>query len=152
MNEYEFACLCTYVRAMADEVGLRDWTFTIMREPAKGDDLGAEITVTYGRRHANVSVCRDWNSLPDHERRHIVVHELLHCFTNAPHMRTEVMLEDLVGAAVWPVVEASLRMDMEHVTDAIASALAKHLPLPEWIVGDDMPIGEPWVGPVERAT
>lgn len=122
-----------YVRWVADQLGLRDWTFTLDRLPitAEADrDAWAMVTAIYGQRHARIQFCHDWCTLGANVRRKCVVHELLHCHVNQIHILLQNQLPSMLGDAGWEPVNQGVRYQTEHIVDAIAVAVAPLLPVP----------------------
>lgn len=123
--------LCRYLRWVADELGLRDWTLTLKDEPSD-DDCFASVLPTDGRYTAAISVCRDFRSLSPEKQRNAIVHELLHIPYASAADVVRLDLQDTLGSnAYWPIFRTFHRL-MEYATDGLASAIDKHYPLIEW--------------------
>lgn len=122
-----------YARDLADRLGLRDWTFRFAHEPLASDDSAqACIFVTYGRKDATVMLRRDFLRMPRSEQRSLLIHELLHCHLDAIEvvLRRGGAVGDVLGDTVGDMVRDTVHTAVEHATDAIASEIAKHYPLP----------------------
>ena len=125
------AILGRYVRFIADELGLDGWVFVIPHAELDPDDgTLAQITITYGQQRAIVEFASDLAEYPLERRRHVIVHELLHCYTPAYPPGGLWGIEPLIGTAASTVLAERIRHDAEHVTDALATAFARHMPLP----------------------
>jgi hypothetical protein len=131
MTKRDQKVLGRYIRRVADELELRDWTLTLSNNPAPKDCYG-HMTETYGRKLAVIEVCADFRNLDAEQQRHTIVHELVHCHLAPP---TNMVLNDLekeLSDTTDRIFWASYKRQIEYSTDALASALAKHLPLIDW--------------------
>ena len=127
-----------YIRHIADEVELRDWSIGIIYEQPSspkrqdGKRWGASSESTPGRKYVGLTFppdCRGWDR---DELRATVVHELIHAHL-AP--LAEMCREDLHGHIVesaYYLFNDSATRWLEYAVDALADALAKHQPLIEW--------------------
>lgn len=132
----------TYVREVADRVGLRDWHLdlcygspTLSRPDYAQDDFTAICEPTEGRRHAVItfsaeivasaeaSVDREW-------LRQTVVHELVHLHLSALTSTVRRDLCDRLASDAYHLFERGFTRHLEHGIDAIAYAWAEELPLP----------------------
>lgn len=119
-----------YVRWVADAIELRDWTFTINRALLVDDDALAKITCTYGRKLARIELTiHFWRAEPD-EQRHIVCHELIHAHLQPTSWNLN-NIADHVSRREFAMLEDGHKDAIEFATDALAAALAKHMPLPK---------------------
>ena len=127
--------LANYLRALADQMDLRDWTVRFIHTPCRDDAL-AECTVIYGRKWVDVEVNRKFLKMSPQDQRATLVHELVHCHFDA----VEGVMRDARQAKALPrrtqaLIEQAQHRAIEHGVDAVAEALAPHLPLPPWAVG-----------------
>jgi hypothetical protein len=121
--------LRTYLRELADLVGLRDWTINVLETPPSNPEHAASIDVRYGRKYVNIDFLPEWASWPAEDLRQTCVHELLHCHIN--HVRWPINnIQELVGHAIYTPLYESVTDYIEYAVDAIASEWAKTLPLP----------------------
>ena len=125
--------VATYLRDLADRMELRDWTVRFLHEPC-GDGSLAECRVVYGRKWVDVQVCSRFFDMPPDEQRQTLVHELVHCHFDA----VEGVMRDARQAKAFPkrarrVVEHAQHRAVEHGVDAVAEALAPHMPMPPWV-------------------
>jgi hypothetical protein len=131
MNDRDRAALSLYVRWVADELELRDWTINLSAElPPEG--CHALVTSTYGRKLATIKFEDDFRSLDPEQQRHTVVHELVHCHLESA---TNIVLNDLeeyLGKTADQVFWNGFKRQIEYGVDGIASAIAKHMPLIDW--------------------
>jgi hypothetical protein len=119
-----------YVRDLADRMGLRDWVINIMKDPPENVNHGACIDVIYGRRVANLQFREEWPEWDSEQLRSTVCHELVHCHIN-PLRNAIDNIEAAVGKMIYDPLYNSVTDYIEYATDAIATAWAETLPLPE---------------------
>jgi len=132
MREKQFKELTRYMRWVADEIGLRDWTLTIRRSPLDiDDDAFARVDCTYGRRLATVTLCKDFAQLDHDVQRHCLLHELLHCHLDPLHSLWANAVPEVVGKAAWMIFDNASRQQIEFAVDALADFLGPKLPLPK---------------------
>ena len=110
-----------YVRALADALALRDWTFELLPEPC---DVGfnAQIEPLRGRKRAVLRLCANFFSLTPEQQRHALTHELLHAHLAPCGF---VALDALPKRAF-----SMFTVSLEYGVDGLADALAPLLPLP----------------------
>jgi hypothetical protein len=129
MPRHEFNRLKDYLRDIADRLGLRDWTLDMSYEPLQSDDDGAAcVKCLYGRKRVEVRVARDWAKMDGEDKRHYIVHELIHPHFDASHSLFENELKKLVGESMATALEAQHRQHIEFGVDAMADALAPLMP------------------------
>lgn len=120
-----------YIRWVADAMELRDWTLVLSRIDAEDGDNG-HINLTYGRKLATIRLCSDFRTMEPEQQRHTIVHELVHCHLEPAHNMVGNDLEKMLGKPADQVFYDGFRRQAEYATDALASAIAKHMPLIEW--------------------
>lgn len=127
-----------YCRALADQLELRDWTVTAHVEdpgtPERADDQswGASSESTPGRKYVTLRFRNDVRTWSTSDLRVTVAHELIHAHF-APLM--EVIRTDLyahLGRPTYVLLVDGTTRHLEFGVDALADAIAKHLPLIEW--------------------
>ncbi len=111
----------TYLRLLGDLLALRDWTL-ILSETAAAPGYNAQIAPVRARRRAVIRMAGHFDSLSPHEQRHALVHELLHC-----HLATA---QSAAGQVLSKSARAVFDLNLEMSVDALADAIAPHLPLP----------------------
>lgn len=138
MTKRDRKALGSYCRTIADAVELRDWTVMVAvavpqhAERKDGREWSAASRSLPGRKYVTVTFdpgCRDWS--PE-DLRATVCHELLHAHL-APLM--DLIREDLGGhlsCATHDLLIDGTTRHMEFAVDALADAVAKHLPLIKW--------------------
>lgn len=136
MTEREWTILGDYLRWMANEMGLRDWSFTLDRAAAP-DDSNAEVWPCAGRKHATIKVCADFRELKPDEQRMSVVHELTHCHlvlaTDCLRLDMEKALGEHMQRPLWEIFHRLI----EYGVDGIAVAWAEKMPLIDWEQTDE---------------
>ncbi len=110
-----------YVRTLADLMTLKDWRVLVDDEVAD-DGNNAQVSITYGQKHARIWFSWDFATKPAEERRYTVVHELLHCHFD--------MADRIAGHGLKKGQRNAVLLALEHGVDDVARALAPHLPLP----------------------
>lgn len=110
-----------YLRLLGDSLALRDWTFVVSQTPA-APGFNAQIAPLKARRRAELRLSPHFWALPAAEQRHALVHELLHC---------HLVSAQLAGCEVLSrKARAVFDLNLEMSVDALADAIAPHLPLP----------------------
>lgn len=129
MTDAQWEALGGYIRTVADSLGLRDWQFSVKREPCD-DDSQAEILCTYGRKHAEVRVGADWMDCEPTRQRLVVVHELLHCHLDPIGKLAHNDLPQVLGQPASALLAEVVQRDIEFAVDGIAEAVAGFFPEP----------------------
>jgi hypothetical protein len=143
MRDDERERWATYVRDIADRMGLKDWTITVPGAPPEDHD-DASTRMSYGRKVARVYLPDSFRHETPEEQRDIIVHELVH-----PHFAAmDGMAEDWLDSDRYV---AFLRM-FEYGVDAMAAVIAPHMPLPlTFLNPETAPMGRQQPKPVETA-
>ncbi len=118
------------VRRYADDLGLKDWRFSIVDTDPDADDVHACIRCIYGRKVAVITISTEFVTDSPENQRDTLCHELLHCHLDG----VDTVINAINGQMhrdVWDVTYAAFRSAMEFGVDGIALAIAHHLPLPE---------------------
>lgn len=123
-----------YLRELADQMGLRDWTIQVMDGAPDNPQHAACVEIRYGRKWANVWFHPEWAQERPESFRTTCVHELLHCHLK-PVQWALNNVETLLGSTAFGILSASHDDAMEVAIDAIASEWSKHLPLPVKVKG-----------------
>lgn len=116
-----------YVRLLGDAMGLKDWEFVVSDEPAD-DGTIAEISCTFGQRHAIIYLCENWLELDLPMQRETLVHEMVHAHLSQMRHMMEGLFAEVKGGKMGVV---SMHLLEEYATENIAQAWAALLPLPE---------------------
>ena len=131
MTKPERKVLGEYVRQVADEMELRDWTVTIGYENCE-DHLEGTAEVTYGQRNIAIEFGKNFRDRSREEQRETVVHELTHAHLDVCWKMVQSDLAEALGKPVYYVFCDSYRRSMEFATDALAKTIARHMPLIDW--------------------
>lgn len=135
--------LADYIREMANQMGLMDWTFILRWHPPREDEddpeSSEEDTVlatcrpTYGRKVATLRFSQDVRDAMPEQVRNTVAHELIHCHLGHAQMVVEGEMFDAIGKPhPWNELWASFRRALEYAVDGMASSWDEHLPLIIW--------------------
>jgi len=120
-----------YILWCAVELELRDWSLTIASGPCIEEDAIAQVKPVYGRKLATITLAPGFEYRTREEQRQTIAHELIHLHW---HGAREVMRVDVcqqMSQAVYDVADSAYVRAMEYGVDALADAIAKHLPLPD---------------------
>lgn len=132
MKKRDRRVLADYIRTTADEMGLRDWEIRLEDDPAS-EGCCASVRATYGRKLAKVYVEKDFKTAQTpEEQRDTIVHELIHLHFESMSNMVRCDLERIIGQPTDHVFFNGFERQFEYGVDAMAGALAKHLPLIEW--------------------
>lgn len=128
MTVEEATLIHTYVQRLARHLELRDWRFYVDRTPCD-EDCAAQVEIAYGQRHATIRLTSEWSSYTPEKQRQTLTHELIHCHLN-DIQQVVLDLAMVLGHAAYHVVASNHHHRLELATEALANALAPHLPLP----------------------
>lgn len=131
MTKKERKALGLYIRWVGDAMELRDWTFELSRKEPDTDAF-ATVTPTYGRKIAVIDLCPDFRAMAPEKQRHVIVHELVHCHLEPAASMVRSDLEKHLGETTDRVFWDGFKRQVEYGVDALASAIAKHMPLIDW--------------------
>lgn len=136
--------LFKYLRAMADEVGLRDWRFEMVIAPEQDMPKGS-LTVdtkyvaygvcspTIGQQKAFIYFHNEFKEdLDPEEQREVVIHELVHCHMIDMREFIRSGFLNQVTQSTYDALNFGFDLAWEHATDQIARNWAFKLPLIEW--------------------
>ncbi len=137
LTDAELDVVCSYIRMIADTLGLTEWEFRVEDLVPPDDDENppwAHIDFVYGRRFATIGLCEDFRDLTDRRQRHVIVHELLHCHLELLMQEFKIALRGLGGGQEAPVdmAIALLCQQVEYLTDLMATRIAMLLPMIDW--------------------
>lgn len=131
MTKRDSKALGQYIRWIADEIGLRDWTLHLLDETAD-EDCNAQTRLIFGRKLASIRVATEFRELEPERIRQTIVHELVHCHFAAATNQVEHDLSEHLGSQASNLFFAGFLRNLEYGVDAVAGALAPHMPLIDW--------------------
>lgn len=132
MTDTEWTVLAQYLRSCADKLGLRDWTIRLLHDRPNSPETHAHTECVYGRKLAEIKVCRDFREQDPEEQRHTIIHELLHLHTDAADSIVNNEIREALGKQTGYVAYEAHHRAIEIAVDDIATAIAQYFPLIEW--------------------
>lgn len=136
MKKRDRKALAKYVRWVANELNLRDYTLRITysaeAEESRGGINMAHCGCIDGAREATIEFAPHFRFVPPEEQRETVVHELLHVHHDPCWRMVQTDLAEPLGKVAYYVYCDSYRRSMEFMIDALAKAIAPRLPLIAW--------------------
>ena len=119
-----------YIRWVANNLMLRDWTFIITDEPPSNPDAQATICITFGRKIAGIYLHWNWHNFEPEQQRQTIVHELLHCHFDVIQQSVDRATE--MHQKDWMRILQDFHLrEIEWTVDAMADIIAPFLALPE---------------------
>lgn len=118
-----------YIRWMANELELRDWTIFLSHKEPDDHDHGACIRCIYGQKKAELKLRGDFFEASLEEQRQTIAHELIHLHLSGIRWQFNNIGNNLPGPlfdAIW----LGIHDQIEFATESMADVAAKHLPLP----------------------
>lgn len=128
MPRSDFKRFGRYLRRAADMLGLRDWAFNLRWTPCEDGDAMASINCISGQKRASIFLTMEFADLPEHQQRHALIHELLHCHFNAMDTVLYTACGPL-GSVAFGILQSNHHNEVEMAVDAIASEIAQLFPL-----------------------
>lgn len=125
-----------YVRACADQMGLRDWTLRVdldePNSPERGDGKawGASAEPLPGRKYGIITLGQGALDEGPEDLRETVVHELVHLHFAAMVDQIRNDLDAFIPNATFEVFNASFTRNLEYGVDGLAEVIAPSMPLP----------------------
>lgn len=123
MKDTRKLAFSSYIRHIANEMGLRDWQIFIANAPPNNSDNLAECDARYGRKIVNIYFSETFLDYEPSRQRQNIVHELLHAHTAFLHHFLRNELNETAFEAY--------NLALEYAVDGIAEEWARRLPLPE---------------------
>jgi predicted metal-dependent hydrolase len=130
VSRFDLVYWQSYVDALKDQLGLRDWKIIVREYAPEDEDHMASIGVTRCRKAAAVFFSDQFFREDQERQRQCVVHELLHCHFNHARFAFE-MLSQKVHPETYETVFTAIDTHLELGIDGLAEAIAAHYPLPE---------------------
>lgn len=141
MDKRDCRELKKYVRWVANEIGLRDWTFLVTvgevthaTRNAPPDDAVwcAKCGPVPGRKYAEITFDSGIRTWPLEDIRHTVTHELTHCHFYGLWDTVRRDTINMLKQKVYDVWISGIERHMEYGVDAMADVIAPQMPLIEW--------------------
>lgn len=129
MDEKRHNELRDYLRFMANEMGLRDWTVTLSSDRPDNGNHAADVVCLYGRKYLTVRLTQGFENYSLEEQRHWITHELVHAHLWALDF-TLNNIRDHLPSAAFDVLKGCFDDGIEFAVDAIAEIVAPHMALP----------------------
>lgn len=131
MKRKEQKALIRYIRWMANELGLRDWTLRFDWEPCEEDCLAAVFPCEQ-RKLATIQFSERFLDLAPEQQRNAVIHELLHCHHVGASDMVRLDLLKHLAQSTYDVFWGGFKRQIEYMTDGIATAIEDKYPLIDW--------------------
>lgn len=145
MTDEEKQAFADYVRAVMDELHLKDWDANVHfvapslnqshPDALDKDTRNAQVETTRWRKQASFEFDPDLlpETSPD-EIRQTVVHEIIHChFSEMWHWARITLLDHGdVTQTFYDMFIAGIEQGMEMGVDGVADAVAPHMPVFQW--------------------
>jgi hypothetical protein len=119
-----------YVRGIADRLELKDWKFQLATANLKNQC--AKHHYVYGRKVARIVFHKTIRKEDPEELRQTLCHELIHTHLVGVW---DMIIRDIGGSLeseTYDIMIEGFRRQMEYAVDALADAIAPHMPLIEW--------------------
>jgi len=139
LRKRERKALGRYCREIANKLELRDWWVSTRvdnvggpQDRYDGKTWAASSNSIPGQKHVMLAFdpgCREWSR---EELRQTVAHELIHAHLAPMVEMTRVDLEPHLADQAHVLFDAAFTRHLEFAVDALADAVAPHLPLIEW--------------------
>lgn len=130
MTSKQQKVLQRHISTVGKALGLAGWVIEVSTIQSS-EGTHAEVSPTYGRRHAIVQVAPHFWDLSAGERHEVIVHELLHVVTGQPFTYLGETLPAIVGQPAWTAINEAIHMQAEHMVDQLATAIAPLLSVME---------------------
>lgn len=129
MSDAQHEAYSEYIRQLADQMELRDWRFKTFIEVPSNPEWAASCAITYGRRHACITINPSTLTESPDDIRQTIVHELVHCHTTPIRDQLD-NVEEHLGKSAYTTIHNATTDVLELATEALANAIAPFLPLP----------------------
>lgn len=121
----------SFIEMIQLSLRLHMWNIYVAEETAD-DDCNASIHFTPGRRYATIRFAEDWDERSPEDKRHDVVHELLHVFHNDVDDNLWRFIDESgdLSDYVKSILLSQTRTDLERMVDSLTNVIAPLMP--EW--------------------
>ena len=124
--------LVRYVRWLANELGLRDWTINLHYADTDDEHSFAETRTTFGRKIGDISLCEDFRELDPKIQRHTLIHELLHCVFAQEQEFIRLDIKGHLGMPAWNIFFSAYQSMHEYAIDGVADSIERKFPVIQW--------------------
>lgn len=131
----------TYIRRLADLMGLQRWDVYVSVKPSRKDAL-ATVDPVQGRAVASVRIARDFHACSTADQVNTLVHELIHLIhrDQTDIIRVATAGGEVLGTqATYDLLWSTVKLATEVMVDHLAAIIAPTMPLPPW--ARDTPTG-----------
>ena len=131
----------TYLRRLADLMGLQRWDVYVAVKPSRKDAL-ATVDPVQGRAVASVRIARDFHAGSTADQVNTLVHELIHLIhrDQTDIIRVATADGEVLGTqATYDLLWSTVKLATEVMVDHLAAIIAPTMPLPPW--ARDTPTG-----------
>mgnify|MGYP003555055428 CR=1 FL=1 len=126
-TERQHYCVGQYISHMAEALGLGNWHLILATEPCDNEDAMAQVLTTEGRHVAKIRLNKEWMSYSLDDKRHTVVHELLHLYFDPLTEALRLMLPHSgVGFALSGMINEAVRQAEELSVDDLAYVFVRY--------------------------
>lgn len=131
MRKRDRKALRAYIRRVADALALRDWQIDLLAGPAP-DGCNGHVSITYGRKVAEITVAQDFRTHDPRDQVHTIVHELIHCHLEPACALVHNHLEEHLGKTADKLFWEAFKHQVEYGVDGLADAIAGRFPKIDW--------------------
>lgn len=134
MTENERRALASYVREVADRLGLVDWKIYLFKSkpPDSSPDAAGNCHVSYGHHTAQIWLHDGIHRETPEWQRYVVAHELLHIPLHACWEAWKLPIEKQLAPAAFEALVPGAIRTWEMTIDQLARAFARELPYIDW--------------------
>ena len=130
MTDSAHAYWSGYIRSLADDIGLKDWTIELKRDGPANSDAGASMITICGRRIVWIRLGFGFYSGTPEDQRHYVLHELLH--VHLDDVDTAIwQAKEIIGSDTFTLMEKVVKDRLEFAIDTIAASIGHAYPVPD---------------------
>lgn len=122
MTRRQFDGIGEYISHLAGDLGLGDWKLMLVHAPCESDANGY-VEPTDHRKRARISLGSDFADLDLDEKRHTLLHELLHLRHRDATDVIRLGLVGQLGNAAFQVLWECFRQQTELWTDGMADVI-----------------------------
>ena len=132
MTEADWEALAIYVNRLRHMLNLDFWAIEIERERPEVESAYAATHIQSQGNVAKLRICHDFRGFEPDLQRVVIIHELLHLYTDRLFSDMLDVIEDIGSSQTYQATRVVFRTQYERLTDALAYAIAPAHPLLEW--------------------